>query len=121
MSANVFFIIIPNQRIVVADLISGKEPNAIYGKIAKQRSTHNNYLTLPMLFLMISIHYPLVYTSKYNWVVALIMFLNWEYQSATFLIHIILEKEDLTGLGSLPLFDCYCSFFKHLQARSLES
>ena len=75
MSANVFFIIIPNQRIVVADLISGKEPNAIYGKIAKQRSTHNNYLTLPVLFLMISIHYPLVYTSKYNWVVALIVFL----------------------------------------------
>ena len=62
MSANVFFIIIPNQRIVVADLMAGKDPDAIYGKIAKQRSTHNNYLHCHP-FLMISIHYPLVYTS----------------------------------------------------------
>ena len=76
MSANVFFIIIPNQRIVVADLMAGKDPDAIYGKIAKQRSTHNNYLTLPVLFLMISIHYPLVYTSEYNWIVAMIVFLT---------------------------------------------
>ncbi len=76
MSANVFFIIIPNQRIVVADLKAGKVPDSIYGKVAKQRSTHNNYLTLPVLFLMISIHYPLVYTSEFNWVIALIIFLT---------------------------------------------
>ena len=76
MSANVFFIIMPNQRIVVADLQAGRSPDAKYGKIAKLRSTHNNYLTLPVLFLMISIHYPLVYTSEFNWVIALIIFLT---------------------------------------------
>ena len=50
MSANVFMIIIPNQKIVVADLIAGRKPDPKYGKIAKTRSTHNNYLTLPVLF-----------------------------------------------------------------------
>jgi len=52
MSGNVFFTIIPNQKIVVADLIAGRKPDPKYGKIAKQRSTHNNYLTLPVIFLM---------------------------------------------------------------------
>ena len=52
MSGNVFFIIMPNQRIVVADLKAGRKPDPKYGKIAKQRSTHNNYLTLPVVFLM---------------------------------------------------------------------
>ena len=56
MSANVFFIIMPNQRIVVADLQAGRSPDAKYGKIAKLRSTHNNYLTLPVIFLMLSNH-----------------------------------------------------------------
>jgi uncharacterized membrane protein len=59
MSANVFMVIIPNQKIVVADLIAGRKPDPKYGKIAKQRSLHNNYLTLPVLFLMLSNHYPL--------------------------------------------------------------
>ncbi len=61
MSANVFLIIIPNQKIVVADLIAGRTPDPKYGKIAKQRSLHNNYLTLPVLFLMLSNHYPLAF------------------------------------------------------------
>ena len=59
MTANVAMIIMPNQRIVVADLKAGREPAAKYGKIAKLRSTHNNYLTLPVIFLMLSNHYPL--------------------------------------------------------------
>ena len=75
MSANVFFIIMPNQRIVVADLKAGRKPDAKYGKIAKQRSTHNNYLTLPVLFLMLSNHYPLVFATQYNWVIASLVFL----------------------------------------------
>jgi uncharacterized membrane protein len=54
----VFFTIIPNQKVVVADLIAGRTPDPEYGKIAKQRSTHNNYLTLPVIFLMLSNHYP---------------------------------------------------------------
>ena len=75
MSANVFFIIMPNQRIVVADLKAGRKPDPKYGKIAKQRSTHNNYLTLPVLFLMLSNHYPLVFATPYNWVIASLVFL----------------------------------------------
>jgi uncharacterized membrane protein len=75
MSANVFFIIMPNQRIVVADLKAGRKPDPKYGKIAKQRSTHNNYLTLPVIFLMLSNHYPLVFVTEYNWIIASLIFL----------------------------------------------
>lgn len=75
MSANVFFIIIPNQKIVVADLKAGRTPDAKYGKIAKLRSTHNNYLTLPVIFLMLSNHYPLAFASPYNWLIAALVFL----------------------------------------------
>ena len=75
MSANVFMIIMPNQRIAVADLKAGRKPDAKYGKIARQRSTHNNYLTLPVLFLMLSNHYPLVFATPYNWVIASLVFL----------------------------------------------
>ena len=75
MTGNVFFIIMPNQRVVVADLIAGLKPDPIYGKIAKQRSTHNNYLTLPVIFLMLSNHYPLAFASQYNWIIASLVFL----------------------------------------------
>ena len=75
MSANVFMIIIPNQKIVVADLRAGRTPDAKYGRIAKQRSTHNNYLTLPVIFLMLSNHYPLAFASEYNWLIAGLVFL----------------------------------------------
>ncbi|WP_298819675.1 urate hydroxylase PuuD [uncultured Roseibium sp.] len=75
MTANVFFIIIPNQKIVVADLKVGRTPDAKYGKIAKLRSMHNNYLTLPVIFLMLSNHYPLAFASQYNWLIAALVFL----------------------------------------------
>lgn len=75
MSANVFMIIMPNQRIVVADLQAGRKPDPKYGKIAKQRSTHNNYLTLPVIFLMLSNHYPLAFASEMNWLIASLVFL----------------------------------------------
>jgi uncharacterized membrane protein len=75
MSANVFLVIIPNQKIVVADLKAGRKPDPKYGKIAKQRSTHNNYLTLPVLFLMLSNHYPLVFATQWNWLIASLVFL----------------------------------------------
>jgi len=68
MTGNVFWNIIPNQKKVVADLIAGREPHPEYGKQAKTRSTHNNYLTLPVLFLMISGHYPMTFMSPYAWV-----------------------------------------------------
>ncbi|ATU94751.1 urate hydroxylase PuuD [Phyllobacterium zundukense] len=75
MSANVFMIIIPNQKKVVADLIAGKVPDPALGNQAKQRSTHNNYLTLPVLFLMLSNHYPLAFGTQYNWIIASLVFL----------------------------------------------
>jgi uncharacterized membrane protein len=76
MAANVAAIIIPNQRIVVADLKAGRVPDAKYGKIAKQRSLHNNYLTLPVIFFMLSGHYPLFFATQYNWVIAALIFLE---------------------------------------------
>ncbi|WIV50492.1 urate hydroxylase PuuD [Marivivens sp. LCG002] len=75
MTANVFFIIMPNQRIVVGDLKAGRVPDAKYGKIAKLRSTHNNYLTLPVVFLMLSNHYPLAFATEYSWIIASLVFL----------------------------------------------
>ncbi|MGR3504227.1 urate hydroxylase PuuD [Pseudaestuariivita sp.] len=76
MTANVFFQIMPNQRIVVADLKAGRTPHAKYGKIAKVRSTHNNYLTLPVVFLMLSNHYPLAFGTAYAWIIASLIFLT---------------------------------------------
>ena len=76
MTANVFFIIMPNQRIVVKDLKEGRTPDAKYGKIAKLRSTHNNYLTLPVIFLMLSNHYPLAFATEYSWIIASLVFLT---------------------------------------------
>ena len=76
MTANVFFQIMPNQRIVVADLKAGRTPDAKYGKIAKVRSTHNNYLTLPVVFLMLANHYPLAFGTQYAWIIAALIFLT---------------------------------------------
>ena len=75
MSANVFLLIIPNQKIVVADLIAGRQPDPSLGRQAKQRSLHNNYLTLPVLFLMLTNHYPLAFATRFNWAIASIVFI----------------------------------------------
>ncbi len=69
MAANVLMVIIPNQKKVVAALLAGEEPAAYLGQQAKQRSLHNNYLTLPVLFLMISNHYPVNFATQWNWVI----------------------------------------------------
>ena len=69
MVGNVFFVIIPNQRKVVAALVAGREPDPALGKAAKQRSLHNNYMTLPVLFIMISHHYPMTYGAQRPWLV----------------------------------------------------
>jgi uncharacterized membrane protein len=69
MGANVLLVIIPNQKVVVADLIAGRTPEPKLGYVAKQRSMHNNYLTLPVLFVMISNHYPLAFASRWNWLI----------------------------------------------------
>src|SRR5690606_32907127 len=54
---------------------AGRVPDAKYGKIAKQRSLHNNYLTLPVIFFMLSSHYPLAFATQWNWIIASLIFL----------------------------------------------
>jgi uncharacterized membrane protein len=75
MSANVFVIIIPNQKKVVASLVAGQVPDPVLGAQAKQRSLHNNYLTLPVIFLMLSNHNPLAFATQYSWIIASLVFL----------------------------------------------
>ena len=75
MSANVFFWIIPGQRTTVKDLREGRPVDPIHGLRAKQRSVHNTYFTLPVLFAMLSNHYSFTYTHAYNWVVLILMML----------------------------------------------
>jgi uncharacterized membrane protein len=69
MAFNVFMIIIPNQKKVVASLLAGEKPDPLLGIKAKQRSTHNNYMTLPVLLIMVSNHYPMIVGHQYNWVI----------------------------------------------------
>jgi len=69
MVANVFFHIIPGQKSMVAEIRAGQTPDPKYGVIGKQRSVHNTYFTLPVLFIMISNHYPMTYSNEYGWMV----------------------------------------------------
>jgi uncharacterized membrane protein len=74
MAVNVFAIIIPNQKKMIAQMVRGETPDPRYGAIGKQRSTHNNYLTLPVLLMMVSQHYPFLFSHPHAWlVVALIL------------------------------------------------
>jgi uncharacterized membrane protein len=80
MSANVFFWIIPGQRKVVAAMTSGvaMDPKelAMHGKRGKQRSVHNTYFTLPVIFAMLSNHYSFLYTHENHWVILVLMMLS---------------------------------------------
>ena len=76
MVGNVLIIIMPNQRKTVAKLIAGEIPDAIWGKEAKQRSVHNNYLTLPVVFTMLSNHYAFTYQTRWNWVILTCIFIS---------------------------------------------
>jgi uncharacterized membrane protein len=69
MVASVAHVIIPNQRKAVAALLAGRTPDPELGRRAKQRSLHNNYLTLPVVFTMIAGHYPLVFDNRWNWLI----------------------------------------------------
>lgn len=73
MVANAFFVIHPTQRRSVDALLAGKTPDGRAVAKARQRSIHNNYLTLPVILLMISNHYPLLYATRYNWIIAAIV------------------------------------------------
>lgn len=69
MAGNVFFNIMPNQRKMVAAVADKKDIDPNWGASAKLRSVHNNYFTLPLLFIMISNHYPMTYQHPQNWLV----------------------------------------------------
>ncbi len=69
MVANVSMIIIPGQKKVVTSLIKGEKPNPIHGMNAKQRSLHNNYLTLPVIFIMLGGHYPMLFSTNFSWLI----------------------------------------------------
>ena len=75
MVANVFFVIIPGQKELVAAKLRGEEPDAIHGLRGKQRSVHNNYITLPVLLVMLSNHYPMLYAHQYNWLLLIVLFI----------------------------------------------
>ena len=68
MAANVFAVIIPNQRKITASLLKGEMPDPRLGAIGKQRSLHNTYLTLPVLLMMISNHYPMLTNHPHAWI-----------------------------------------------------
>lgn len=67
MAWNVFFVIIPNQKVAVAAMTDGKDPAPELGQAAAQRSLHNNYFTLPVLFIMVSNHYPMTFGHEWSW------------------------------------------------------
>lgn len=69
MAANVFFWIIPGQREMVSAMAQGREPNPVAGQNGALRSLHNNYLTLPVLFIMVSNHYPHTYGHAWDWAI----------------------------------------------------
>ena len=76
MAANVLLVIIPGQRKTVAALLKGEEPDPVWGQIAKQRSIHNNYLTLPVVFTMLSNHYSFTYASaRWSWLILACIFI----------------------------------------------
>ena len=73
MAANVFFVIIPNQQRMVTAMRAGQAPNPLDGQRGKQRSVHNNYFTLPVLFIMISNHYASTYSHPQNWAILMLL------------------------------------------------
>jgi uncharacterized membrane protein len=75
MAGNVFFGIMPSQRALVKAVEAGATPDSKYGLNAKLRSTHNTYITLPVLFIMISNHYPITYNHSANWLVLMAIIL----------------------------------------------
>ena len=76
MAVNVFGVIVPNQKKMIAQMIAGQAPDPRYGEIGKQRSIHNNYLTLPVLLMMVSQHYPFLFTHPQSWLVVALILLS---------------------------------------------
>ncbi len=76
MAVNVFGVIVPHQKKMIAQMIAGQAPDPRHGAIGKQRSVHNNYLTLPVLLMMVSQHYPFLFTHPQSWLVLALILLS---------------------------------------------
>lgn len=76
MAVNVFMVIVPNQKIMTEQLMRGEKPDARLGIVGKQRSLHNNYLTLPVLVMMVSPHYPFLAGNKAPWLVVAMIIIS---------------------------------------------
>ena len=102
MAFNVFMVIIPNQKKVVAALLAGETPDPDLGEVAKQRSLHNTYLTLPVLLLMVSGHYPMLTGHPHAWLlVALIIVVGG--CARHFLVHVEVGKPFASVAWALPV------------------
>lgn len=98
MAANVYFIIMPGQQKMVDAAAAGKIPDPKPAMDAKQRSVHNTYFTLPVLFVMISNHYAMTYGSSWNWLVLILISI------AGALIRIYFVKRHFGEASKTPLY-----------------
>ena len=102
MAFNVFMVIIPNQKKVVAALLAGKPPDPRLGLVAKQRSLHNTYLTLPVLVLMVSGHYPMLTGHPHAWLLVALIIVGGGC-ARHFLVHIEVGKPFSSVAWALPV------------------
>jgi uncharacterized membrane protein len=105
MAANVFAVIIPNQAKITASLLKGETPDPKYGIIGKQRSTHNTYLTLPVLFMMTSNHYAIITGHPQAWALVGLIVLGGAVTRYLLLRHEV--GDDMGEIGwAVPVIGC---------------
>ena len=102
MAFNVFMVIIPNQKKVTAALVSGEVPDPGLGEVAKQRSLHNTYLTLPVLLLMVSGHYPMLTGHPHAWLLVALIIVGGGC-ARHFLVHVEVGKPFASVAWTLPV------------------
>ena len=105
MAANVFTTIIPGQRNMVNEIAAGRIPDAKPGLLGKQRSVHNNYATMPVIFIMLSNHFSFTYAHPYGWLVLVALFVNGMWLRHYFnLKHQGIKKPQVLVTGLLAFF-----------------
>jgi uncharacterized membrane protein len=109
MAANVFMVIIPNQRKITAALLKGEKPDPAFGLTGKQRSLHNTYLTLPVLAMMISNHFPMVTDHAHSWALAGLIILGGAL-ARHFLVRTEVGDRHETVAWTLPLIGTALAF-----------
>ena len=102
MAFNVFMVIIPNQKKVVAALLAGEAPDPDLGETARQRSLHNTYLTLPVLLLMVSGHYPMLTGHPHAWLLVALIIVGGGC-ARHFLVHVEVGRPFASVAWALPV------------------